>query len=439
MSQIEMETEWLRSEILPKILKSGKLVDNYQESKYNTFKVRDIEIDVIGIEEAYMQTFCYRTTIDFEFDGQKLQRKLVVKKTPSLPPVLYENFHLGTLFFNEISFYTEILPEIQRLTGRKFAAPKYFASELNPGSAAAVFEDFAEQGWRLSKNRVGLSLKHALLAVDYLGRFHGLFYAIKHKNPEKFTQLTGGLKESRFATEEMGPEVVPIMKTSLKRVAKAVNTHQPQIMEEFLKKLFMLISDYYQYGKQRVAPREPLATLCHGDFLRNNVAFRYNEMDEPQDVMMFDYQTLRISSPMIDFSVFLAVSLWAEVRYPNFDAIFDKYCSALFESYKNNAKDEVPYFLSRSELLNEYVRFMPYGLTVSSYFLGTLVEPSDVSFEEMLAQMPSEEEIRERVMTAGGELVDREIAHQVKEIQELSQRFKVSIDDGINMVALSKL
>ncbi|KAH8233785.1 hypothetical protein KR026_012434 [Drosophila bipectinata] len=438
MSQIEKETEWLSSEILPQILKSGRLLENYNESKANTFHVGDIEIDVIGIDEAYMQTFCYRTTINFDYDGKKFQRKMVVKKTPPMPPDVYESIQFEQLFTNEINFYTEILPEIQKASGGKFPAPRYFYSELNQYSAVVILENFAVDGWRVTKDRVGLSLEHAIVATTHLGHFHGFFYALKHKNPEKFAQLTGGLKESRFSTENMNPEWDLSLKISLKRVEKATETYQPQIEKEFVKKFCALVTDYFNYGKQRVAPREPLATLCHGDYVRNNVAYKYNDKDEPLEIMMFDYQTLRVSSPMIDLSVFLAIALYADVRYPNFDAIFDEYVSALYDSYRREAHDEVPESLSRLELLKEYVRFLPYSTSITSSFLAALVEPSPISVEEMIKNPPSEQEIIERTMTTGGEVVDREIAHQVKEMLELSQLCEVPIDDGIDVNALKK-
>ncbi|KAH8366330.1 hypothetical protein KR200_011756 [Drosophila serrata] len=440
MSIIEEETQWLRSTILPKILKDGRLVDNYSDAKAGTFKVGDIKIDVIGHAEAFMLTFCYRTTINFEFDGEKLQRKMVVKKTPKVPPEMYDSIQFGPLFTNEINFYTKILPEIQKVAGGKFAAPKYYYSELNRHSAVIILEDFAERGWRVTKDRVGLSLEHALIAVEYLGQFHGFTYAIKHKNPEQFAQLTSELKESRYARDEINHEWNLTIQTGVKRAAKAVATYQPQIKEEFVRKLCFLMWDYVLYGKQRVAPREPLATLCHGDYVRNNVAYQYNGEEEPQEIMMFDYQTLRVSSPMIDLAVFLAISLYADVRYKHFDAIFERYCFSLHGSYTKHTKGStIPDFMSHAELLKEYVRFLPYSVSITASFLMSLVEPLDMSPEEMFSQQLTDEEIIERVMNQGGEVVNREVAHQIKEMLELSQRVGVAIDDGIDVDQLPKV
>ncbi|KAH8234227.1 hypothetical protein KR038_004034 [Drosophila bunnanda] len=466
MSIIEEETQWLRSTILPKILKDGRLVDNYSDAKADTFQVGDIKIDVIGHAEAFMLTFCYRTTINFEYDGKNLQRKMVVKKTPKVPPEMYDSIQFGPLFSNEINFYTTILPAIQKMADGKFAAPKYYYSELHKHSAVIILEDFAERGWRVTKDRVGLSLEHAMVAVEYLGKFHGFTYAMKHKNPEQFAQLTSQLRESRYANEEIHHDWNLSYQTGIKRAAKAVATYQPQIDKEFVKKFSFLIWDYISYGKRRVAPREPLATLCHGDYLRNNVAYKYrdqpeeifstqvvdgqivrtllainnNPPEEPLEIMMFDYQTLRVSSPMIDLAVFLAISLYADVRYKNFDAIFERYCFSLYDSYTKHTKDTtIPEFMSHAELLKEYVRFLPYSVSITASFLMTLVEPEDMSPEEMFSQQVTDEEIIEMGMNKGGELVDREVAHQIKEMLELSQRCGVSIDDGIDVDKLPKV
>ncbi|XP_030386967.1 uncharacterized protein LOC115633662 [Scaptodrosophila lebanonensis] len=434
MSFIENESDWLCTEILPELLTKGLLVDNYDDANLGTFQVSDIDIKMIGAEEAFMLTQCYRATISFDYAGLRQQRKLVIKKTPPIPPETYDSISFDALFNNEIQFYTNILHEIQKISDGKFAAPKYYHSEIKPGFALLILGDFAEEGWSITKDRVGLSLEHVRIAVKYLGSFHGFGYALKHCDSDKFFQLSAKLTEPRYADDNIHPEWGLTIRTSSERVAKAVKKYQPEVDEEFVKKWEQLTGDYIDYGRKRVAPREPLATLCHGDFLRNNIAYKYITTGGeavPVDVMMFDYQTLRVSSPMIDLSVFLANSVYANVRQKYFDSIFNDYCQALAKSFTEYSKKDIPEFLSRDNLIKEYIRFLPYSLGISASFLMTLVDPPNVTSEEMFNNQRTDEQVINDTMTRGGEVVDKELAHQIKEMQDLSRLYQVEIDENI--------
>jgi len=69
----------------------------------------------------------------------------------------------------------------------------------------------------------------------------------------------------------------------------------------------------------------------------------------------------------------------------------------------------------------------------------TLVAPLDMSPEEMFAAQMTNEEIIDRTMKQGGEIVDKEVAHQVHEMLELSQLTGVPIEDGIDVDKLPKV
>ncbi|XP_034478476.1 uncharacterized protein LOC117784772 [Drosophila innubila] len=428
------EFQWLATVILPDILRIGRLVDNFNESLVETFKVGSIEINIIGPEEAYMLTLCYRATVNFEYAGEKLQKKLIVKRTPKISQEIYKSLQFHYLFNNEIRFYTEILPIIQNLSHGSFAAPKYYYSEMSPTSAVLILGDFGADGWSVTKKRFGLSLEHARIAVKYLGRFHGLGYALKHNQKDLFDNITSKLKEARFGITSLTSHWELSQKAAILRAGKAVSTYQPQVDKDFVRKFQQLTYSYLGYGRQRVAPREPLSTLCHGDYLRNNVAYKYDtdSSGNPLDIMMFDYQTMRLSSPMIDLSIFLALSLLADVRYKNFDSLFDDYCNALFESYGEYSNQALPDFLNRENLLKEYIRFLPYAVFIKCFFLMALVDPPSTSPEENLTKEKSEEEIIQTAYSQGGELVDREIAHQIMEMFELSCLHNVQIDEDID-------
>lgn len=112
-----------------------------------------------------------------------------------------------------------------------------------------------------------------------MGKFHGECYALKETNRGLFHIITKGFKEARFARDP-DPVWETLSKVSPKRGTQTVREHPELkriIPEEFLKKIDELSDLGFVYAKKAVQPREPLATICHGDFLRNNLAFKYDE------------------------------------------------------------------------------------------------------------------------------------------------------------------
>lgn len=115
--------------------------------------------------------------------------------------------------------------------------------------------------------------------VRELGKFHGECYALKETNRGLFHIITKAFRESRYAA---APDVIwdATMKVSPKRGTHAIRENEELkrvIPEKFLKRIEEQSDRCWEYQKECVQPHEPLATICHGDFLRNNIAFKYDE------------------------------------------------------------------------------------------------------------------------------------------------------------------
>lgn len=78
-------------------------------------------------------------------------------------------------------------------------------------------------------------------------------------------------------------------------------------------------------------------TICHGNFTRNNLLFRY-ENGRPSDVKVIDWSTMRYCSPSIDFGHILLQNL------PDDDNLLkaEAFCRTILQIYLNAVKDECP-------------------------------------------------------------------------------------------------
>lgn len=110
-----------------------------------------------------------------------------------------------------------------------------------------------------------------------LGKFHGTFYALKQTDRTAFDQLKNQLQEARYGQVPQ-EQWAQRLRFGPKRAATTVRNNpetSAHIPEEYLQKMDTRLDNTFKYLKEKVFPKEPLAIVGHGDYLRNNLAFRY--------------------------------------------------------------------------------------------------------------------------------------------------------------------
>lgn len=212
--------------------------------------------------------------------------------------------------------------------------------------AALAISDFTAEGFTMSKSLVNLSLDHILASMKAIGNFHAASYAMKHNNPEQIEALRNGLIDARFKSFERF-EVTRRngIKRALNSFRKVVNDSDV-VPEAFLKDIEKLFGEEFSsILETKWEAKEPLAVICHGDFLRNNIAFHYDDNGLATEAMLFDLQTVRYGSPMLDLCVFMGMSTGYEVRQKYFDEIFRTYYDAVIDQFlkkTNLCANDVP-------------------------------------------------------------------------------------------------
>lgn len=157
-----------------------------------------------------------------------------------------------------------------------------------------------------------------------------------------------------------------------------------------------LLADALNTLKRVMRPVEPLSVLCHGDFNRNNLLFRYDDGGRPVDALTFDMATVRYGSPALDLSFFLYMNTNRQTRDDHWDALLDAYCETLVAT-----TGDVP-VPDRGQLDVEMSEHAFYGLAHVSFFLRIMLEEqkpvSPIEFVDM-----TNDEVRDLLLTFGGE------------------------------------
>ena len=132
---------------------------------------------------------------------------------------------------------------------------------------AIVMQDLKAEGFKMADCTRGLDLKHCLLVMKQMGRYHGASAVLQQKTPENFLYF----HESIYGLYE---DVFRIGITNLaQEVAK-----WPEYRERFSEKLLNLAENAYDKFLDSVKIREEeFNVLCHGDIWFNNMMFRYSQ------------------------------------------------------------------------------------------------------------------------------------------------------------------
>lgn len=191
------------------------------------------------------------------------------------------------------------------------------------------------------------------MSVRYLGEFHGGMYALKLTDANTFNNMKSQLVIGEHRQQQqVSMEWGLFLELGIRRATasvRATKTAQNIVPEKFLKGLERMMHGALGYRKKQLRPVEPIAIICHCDYLRNNIAFRYDDNSTAVQAMMFDFQTMCYASPMIDLATFMANSTGYEVRNKHFKTIFAAYHESLISNFLTAStwkENEIPDFLT---------------------------------------------------------------------------------------------
>ncbi|XP_065223461.1 uncharacterized protein LOC135847723 [Planococcus citri] len=282
-------------------------------------------------------------------------------------PVLPSKFNSFS-FANEINFYTKIAPTLETFDDSFLSLfPKFYHGEMmfnqKQNKSAIIFENVKTRGYKMSEKKSFLDCEHLTLMMRKLGEFHAYSYKAKNTAPDLFYPMVSIFQENNlFVNKETLHNELQILAArgfelllqdpDYAQLASRIETMIENADDTFRK---ILTSD----------GDNPISVITHGDYLRNNLMFRYKN-NIPDDLIMIDMATYRYASPVIDLAIVLYINTDQETRSKYWDKLIDEYYTALKGKFPEN---EIP---SKCTIMSDFVGRSFYAYLVASFFLKSM-------------------------------------------------------------------
>ncbi|PSN36161.1 hypothetical protein C0J52_17002 [Blattella germanica] len=279
---------WLNNEFLENALRCGE--------KDQSLAIVSFDIKPATVAGDNYASEMFRVTIKVKRRQQLQETSFIVKTMPSAEGELtkiIENSHIfireieafSHIFIREIEAFSQVMPAMQALFDevcpgmfQPFAA-KYIFSSTKPQPTSIVLEDLKRNGFKLAEVDLGLDLKHSLLVMRTIARYHAVSLVLNHRRPGCFSVF---MPENVFAKDD-STVMDHFVGSNMKCFAAEVDK-----WEDYRNKYSQILHSMAKNSSEtwpRKVRRDDAGfnVLAHGDMWLNNMMFKYSE-GEVQDI-----------------------------------------------------------------------------------------------------------------------------------------------------------
>ncbi|XP_065212101.1 uncharacterized protein LOC135839818 [Planococcus citri] len=367
-----------------------------------------------------------------DVNGQEYRTKSMIIKT--MLATDFRTKYVELAFSNESFVYTVVVPFFAKLDPSIVNLfPKFYYQCLSLQNederGSIVLENLIESGYKLPKSKVFLDSTHLKLILKKLGEFHAYSYQAKKTHPEIFANIAANLIETHHTCTLETPSHYydTLNEKYFQTLSIDVDPrYRNKLLEirEILKHPIEFFEDIF------TSCEEPEAVICHGDFLRNNLLFRYNAEGIPVQVKFIDLANSRYCSPIVDLATILYMNTDQNTRDLYWDELIDEYYNSLKNTFPEN--DLVP---SEDQIMEQFKRKSLLGYLSVSFFIPYMLEYESNPRTDWLTSLfsPEFEEYKELSWwVVPGEISARVILKMAKEerVAMVTDVLKDIIDRG---------
>lgn len=313
----------------------------------------------------------YRVKISYAGKLAQRQISFVVKAS------FEDEFVNGTLneydiYKQEMKMYKNYLPIFKKYLSQinedSDISPRTFY--INFENDVIVFEDLAEKGYRMADRTDGLDMTHAKMVIEKMAKLHAasLIYNKKSDGDLEKTFIRG-----MFNRQSDG--LSPYFLANLQSLASEVSNWKGY--EQIASKLQNMRSSLIENGRKVFDATDGYFNcLIHGDLWTNNVMFKYDENNKPEDVLLVDFQMCVWGSPAVDIHYFINTSLNDDLRENHQDELFYFYYTTLVDLLKRlKYSGKIP---SLYEFLMEALGKMFYAFSSCCLVLPVMMTETEI-------------------------------------------------------------
>lgn len=269
-----------------------------------------------------------------------------------------------------------------------------------------------------------LDEKHIMMMTKSIAELHAASYALKIQQRPKFDEFVESFRSFPFS-EDKQTMFDGLYNIALERLYRHITTsEQPEVFRDAVLKLYhKFIGKPSQLLQEFLKDDETFNTIIHGDYNRNNVMFLYDSPDgfeNPIGMKMFDFQWIKLASPVLDLSFYLYMNLDPEILESSWDKILKFYHKTLITSLAKimncDESDERLLSYNYEDFLKHFGDYAFYGCTISTWFLPLMLAEVESlqSLETELNKNLFSEEAKEACIPAGGLSAVERVTNNVK-------------------------
>ncbi|XP_017122321.1 uncharacterized protein LOC108142786 isoform X1 [Drosophila elegans] len=301
-------------------------------------------------------------------------------------------------FSNEINAYRHLAPLLASHSRQQLFPVCYIAEtqdrrDADGGEPIIVLQDLKALGYRMRDRLAGLELRDCLLVMKKLAQLHAASLAAQELESSCFASQAQQLQEIVYC-DEAAEFYATILDTSVQQAMESLDgANADESLTEPIRLLEELRCNLFGKLKQEInaTAEAPHSVICHGDLWVNNIMFR----PDPEEVIFFDLQAMRRSSPVFDILHFIYTSTRRPLRDVHTDTLLAAYSEALGQELRHQLEDtpaaerldELCEAFSLQRLSADYVRQVHYGLAIGMWILPAVTfDPNNLPNLDVMSE-----------------------------------------------------